>query len=183
VVLDWDKFELAFDGDPQLNVYRNRLALPRAFLAHEAVAVPDQEAAWAAVHAPAFDPATAVVVEGEVPPLAAASGPERVGILAYGPNEIVVEVEASAPGVLVLSEVFYPGWRAFEEGGGERAVQRANYAFRAVTVETGRARLRFVYAPTSFRLGAAVSSVTALALLVGLVWLCLVSTQNKQEHG
>ena len=29
VVLDWDKFELAFDGDPDLNVYRNRNVLPR----------------------------------------------------------------------------------------------------------------------------------------------------------
>ena len=33
VTLDWDKFALAFDGDPQLNVYENRRALPRAFFA------------------------------------------------------------------------------------------------------------------------------------------------------
>ena len=167
--LDWDKFELAFDGDQQLNVYRNRRALPRAFLVHEAVTVPDHEAAWAAVQAPDFHPATTVVVEGEAPPLAAASGPERVEIVAYGPNEIVVEVEATAPGYLVLSEVFYPGWRAFEEGGGKLRLQRANYTFRAVAVEPGTTRLRFVYAPTSFRLGAAVSGVTALGLLVGAV--------------
>ncbi len=32
VTLDWDKFALAFDGDPQLNVYENRRALPRAFV-------------------------------------------------------------------------------------------------------------------------------------------------------
>jgi len=137
VVLDWDKFELAFDGDPQLNVYRNRRALPRAFLVHQAIAVPDHEAAWAAVHAPDFDPATTVVVEGEAAPLAPATRTERAEIVAYGPNEIVVEVEASAPGYLVLSEVFYPGWRAFEEGGGKLRLQRANYTFRAVAVEPG----------------------------------------------
>ena len=182
VALDWDKFELAFEGDPQLNVYRNRQALPRAFLVHQAVAVSDHEAAWAAVHAPDFDPAMAVVVEGEAPPLAAASGPERAEIVAYSPNEIVVEVEASEPGILVLSEVFYPGWRAFEESGGERAVQRANYAFRAVAVEPGTTRLRFVYAPTSFRLGAAVSGVAALALLAGLIWFCRRKGSGRAER-
>ncbi len=171
VALDWDKFELAFDGDPELNVYRNRSALPRAFLVHQAVGVPDHEAAWAAVHAPGFDPATEVVVEGEAPLLAPAVGPEEVEIVTYGPNEIVVEVEASAPGVLVLSEVFYPGWRVMEEGGGQGTVQRVNYAFRAAAVEPGTARLRFVYAPPSYRLGAVISGVTALALLSGAVWL------------
>jgi len=171
VALDWDKFEMAFDGDPELNVYRNRSALPRAFLVHQAVGVPDHEAAWAAVHAPGFDPATEVVVEGEAPLLAPAVGPEEVEIVTYGPNEIVVEVEASAPGVLVLSEVFYPGWRVMEEGGGQGTVQRVNYAFRAAAVEPGTARLRFVYAPPSYRLGAVISGVTALALLSGAVWL------------
>ncbi len=171
VALDWDKFELAFDGDPELNVYRNRSVLPRAFLVHQAVGVPDHEAAWAAVHAPGFDPATEVVVEGEAPLLAPAAGPEAAEIVAYGPNEIVVEVEASAPGVLVLSEVFYPGWRVMEEGEGPGTVQRVNYAFRAAAVEPGTARLRFVYAPLSYRLGAVISGVTALALLAGVVWL------------
>ena len=178
VVLDWDKFELAFDGDPQLNVYRNRRALPRAFLVHQAVAVPDQEAAWAAVHAPGFDPATTVVVEvvgagvgAGLRPAPTPDVPERVEIVAYGLNEIVVEVEAGAPGYLVLSEVFYPGWRVFDESGGRRLLLRANYAFRAVAVEPGTTRLHFIYAPASFRLGAAVSGVTALALLAGLVWL------------
>ena len=171
VALDWDKFELAFDGDPELNVYRNRSALPRAFLVHQAVGVPDHEAAWAAVHAPGFDPATEVVVEGEAPLLAPAVGPEEVEIVTYGPNEIVVEVEASAPGVLVLSEVFYPGWWVMEEGGEQGTVQRVNYAFRAAAVEPGTARLRFVYAPPSYRLGAVISGVTALALLSGAVWL------------
>jgi len=183
VVLDWNKFELAFDGDPQLNVYRNRNALPRVFLVHQAIAVPHHEAAWAAVHAPDFDPATTVVVEGEARPLAPATGLERAEIVAYTPNELVVEVEASAPGYLVLSEVFYPGWRVFEEGGGERPLQRANYAFRAVAVEPGATRLHFVYAPISFRLGAALSGITALALLVGAVcWRRVNGKAGRSER-
>jgi len=171
VVLDWDKFELAFEGDAQLNVYRNTAALPRAFLVHQALSVDTQDAAWDAVHAPGFDPATTVVMEGAPVSVAPATAPDRVEIISYSTNGLEVETETSAPGLLVLSEVYYPGWRAVDGFGAKREIRRANYAFRAVAVEAGATRLRFVYAPTSFRVGAAVSSVSALSLLVGGMWL------------
>ena len=63
VTLDWDKFVLAFDGDPQLNVYENRRALPRAFFAGRIQPAASHEDAWNAIHAPDFDPATTAVVE------------------------------------------------------------------------------------------------------------------------
>jgi hypothetical protein len=171
VELDWEKFEPAFDGDPQLNVYRNREALPRAFLVHQAIAVPDREAAWDAIQSADFDPARMVVVEGEAAPLGPAIGPERADIVEYGANEIVVEVETTAPGYLVLSEVFYPDWRALDEGGERRQVLRANYAFRAVHVDPGAVRLRIGYFPKSFSIGVAISCATVLGFLVGAVWL------------
>ncbi|HUW08557.1 MAG TPA: hypothetical protein VM537_02465, partial [Anaerolineae bacterium] len=171
VELDWGKFERVFDGDPSLGVFRNANALPRAFLVHQALAVPDQEAAWDAVHGPGFDPTTTVVLEGPVAPLAPAIGDERVEILEYNANEIVIEVQASAPAYVVLSEVFYPGWRAMAENRSRLEIQRANYAFRAVAVEPGLTQLRLVYAPASFRLGAIVSGATALGLVAGAIWL------------
>ena len=64
VTLDWDKFALAFDGDPQLNVYENRRALPRAFFASQIQPAASHEDAWNAIHAPDFDPAITAVVEG-----------------------------------------------------------------------------------------------------------------------
>ena len=57
VTLDWDKFVLIFDGDPKLNVYENRRALPRAFVASQVQPVASHDAAWEAIHAPDFDPA------------------------------------------------------------------------------------------------------------------------------
>jgi hypothetical protein len=171
IVLDEDKFELAFEGDPQLNVYRNRQARPRAWLVHEAIAVANQEEAWDALHAPGFDPARTVVVEGAAAALAPATGSERAEVISRGPNELVVEVEAAAPAYLVLSEVFYPGWRVSDDAGVERAIQRANYAFRAVAVQPGVTQLRFVYAPRSFQVGAGLSVAMVLALLAGGVVL------------
>jgi len=64
VPLDWDKFVPVFDRDPQVNIYLNTQALPRAILVHQAVAVPDQESAFVQIQDPGFDPASGVVVEG-----------------------------------------------------------------------------------------------------------------------
>ncbi len=56
VELDWGKFALAFDGDPDLNVYENRQALPRAFIVRDIVFQPSPDAALQAVTAAGFDP-------------------------------------------------------------------------------------------------------------------------------
>ncbi|MCC7354710.1 MAG: YfhO family protein, partial [Anaerolineae bacterium] len=169
VVLDWEKFALAFDGDAELNVYRNRRALPRAFLVHRAVAAGDAETAWAALHAPGFDPATTVVVEGGSALEGVIGENESVGFLARGLNDMELDVRAATPGYLVLSEVYYPGWRATLDGRPAR-ILRANYAFRAVEIsEAGTHRVRLWYAPASFQIGAALSLVTLLLLVGGAV--------------
>jgi uncharacterized membrane protein YfhO len=62
----------------------------------------------------------------------------------------------------VLSDVYYPGWKAFADGT-EVPILRANHAFRAVRLGEGRHDVRFVYAPRSFAVGWRVS-VAAAAL-------------------
>lgn len=179
VALDWSKFELAYDGDAELNVYRNRRALPRAFLVHRAVRVADAEAAWAALHAPGFDPATTVVIE-EGQPLEGAEGDGgHVAFLSRGLNNMELTVQASGPGYLVLSEVYYPGWQA-EVNGRPAPVLRANYAFRAVAIPAaGTYRVHLRYAPRSFRVGAALSLLTAAFLLGGGAWL---AARRRRSH-
>lgn len=80
------------------------------------------------------------------------------------PNRIDLEIETPATAWLVLSEVWYPGWRAFLDG--EPApILRANYLFRAVQVPPGRHQVLMVYQPLSFWTGAAVSLLAVLILL------------------
>jgi uncharacterized membrane protein YfhO len=86
----------------------------------------------------------------------------------FQPNEVVIETEARAPGFLVLTDSFYPGWKAFVDEG-EQPIHRANYLFRAVRVPAGRHTVHFRYEPTSFRAGAAIS-LTALAGLLLIAW-------------
>ena len=80
----------------------------------------------------------------------------------------MVQVEAPVDGYLVLTDTWYPGWRAFVDGE-ETPVLRADLAFRSVLVPAGQHRITFDYRPTSFRAGL-VMSVLALALSL---WLFL----------
>ncbi len=171
VVLDWDKFELAFDGDPDLNVYRNRNALPRATLVHNAQVVSDAEQALNAVRDPAFDPASQVVIEAEgasLPALTAAAGKETVRWVARSNNELSLEVTTTAPGYLVLSEVWYPGWVAEAEIDGRierQPVLRANTTFRAIPLwESGTYQVRLRFAPKGWSVGVIASLATLLLL-------------------
>ncbi len=182
VELDWSKYELAFDGDPDLNVYRNREALPRAMIVHQAQVLAGPEAeqeAWLAVQAPGFDPASTVVIEGQGGKLPAASpavGAEGARWIERGNQEIDLEVTVSAPGYLVLSEIWYPGWRAETERDGlieSRPVLRANSAFRAVPLEQpGTYTVRLWFEPTGWRWGwvLAVAGLVMLGALVGWSW-------------
>jgi len=178
VELDWNKFELAFDGDPELNVYRNREALPRAFVVHEARVASGPDAAgqaWAAVQDPAFDPAAQVVIEpgaAQLPVTAPAAGPETVRWLERSNNELALEVTATAPGYLVLSEVWYPGWQAEtllagqSQAGQPQPVLRANSTFRAIPLwQAGTQVVRLRFTPPLWRLGLAAAALTLIGLL------------------
>jgi len=174
VPLDWDKFVPVFDRDPQVNVYLNTQALPRAILVHQAVAAPDQESAFVQIQEPDFDPATSVVVEGgkslqgskgAAEQGSRGAGSESLDIAAYGPNAIHLTARTSAEAYLVLSEVYYPGWRAYVDGRAQ-PVLRANYAFRAVYLDPGYHEVRLVFEPLSWRVGLGISVATWVGLMV-----------------
>jgi uncharacterized membrane protein YfhO len=132
---------------------------------HQALIAADHEEAFNLVHQSDFDPATVVVLEGVGGDVLPANEAETVSIVSYLPNGILLDVTAAAPGYLVLSEVYYPGWRAYVDGQ-EEVIWRANYTFRAVHLEPGSHRVRFLFAPLTWKVGLGVSLVTWLGLIV-----------------
>jgi hypothetical protein len=164
VALDWNKFTLAFDGDPTVNVYRNETPLPRAFVVHQAVVAADHEDAWARLHQAGFDPATTVILEGGQALDVQISKAAEVQVVQYEPGRLEIEVQSPAEGYLFLSDPFYPGWRA-EVDGQPAEILRANYAFRAVAVPTGAHRVTMAFRPTSWFGGLGISLLAVLILL------------------
>ncbi len=185
VTLDWDKFSLAFDGDPTVNVYRNEFAMPRAFVVHRAAVATDHEDAWTRVHLPEFDPATTVILEGGqlLDGPANAGDTAEVEVVRYEPHLVEISLSSPVEGYLVLSDPYYPGWQAVVDGV-PAAILKADYAFRAVEVPAGDHRVTMSFTPVTWRLGLAISAASLLVLLVlAAATLIRRSTHEQQESG
>jgi uncharacterized membrane protein YfhO len=78
----------------------------------------------------------------------------------------VYEVTLDRPGILVVSEVYYPDWKATVDGAAAE-VLRANHVLRAVALPAGSHEIEFRYDGSRVRKSASISITTlALTLLV-----------------
>jgi uncharacterized membrane protein YfhO len=80
--------------------------------------------------------------------------------------------------MLVLSEIYYPGWVAYIDGVRAR-VQRANWNLRTVPMPAGTHRVLVRFEPGSFLNGMA---ITALTLLIALGVLTWAFVRRRRTH-
>ena len=100
----------------------------------------------------------------------------------FSQQKISIQTEAPAPSLVVISQTYYPAWRAYADG---RPIKlwRANYAFQALQVPAGRHRIELCYEDRTLRVGAV---LTALGLLgcVGLgLRVCKRATRDAAPPG
>jgi len=121
---------------------------------------------------PGFDPRQTVLFERERTPRDSFSTAftgkdimQLVKILSYRPDEIILETDSTQPGFLFLSEVFYPGWKAYVEGR-EVNILRGNYLFRAIPLTAGRHSVIFRFEPLSIKIGVSITLLTVLVLVL-----------------
>jgi len=163
------RFDRVHDGD--VKIYENLDCLPRAYVVHQARVVPTDEVALATLADPSFNPATEVILtappSSPLPPPSSPLSLPSSSLLSYGPEQVVISTTLSAPGYLVLSDTWYPGWRATVDGV-ESPIERANYMLRAVAVPAGTHRVVFTYQPTHWDVGWLISGGTLGIVALGL---------------
>jgi hypothetical protein len=157
-----------FNQDPDVNIYLNQDALPRILFVGQAVIAPNHDAAWTAVRAEDFDPATTVILESGTP-LDTQPTVSELAVLQYDLNTVTIALATDQPGYLVLSDAYYPGWRATVDGQ-PAPIERANYAFRAVYVPEGQHTVQFVFDPWLWKVGLLISGITLVVLLGWVGW-------------
>ena len=163
--------EVAYRGRDAV-VYRNSNALPRVFVVGRQRTVGSEREALAAATAPGFDGRRVAVTERELPGLpqdaggqASLSGSAR--LVSYEPERVVARASAQSPGLLVLTDLHYPGWKATVDGR-EVPIERVDYLLRGVPMPAGTHEVEFRYEPASFRAGWIISAVSTLAVLIAL---------------
>jgi hypothetical protein len=106
------------------------------------------------------------------------AGEESCRIVRHEPQRVEIEAELGSPGLVLLADLYYPGWQLTVETDGQTQpgqIVRANRIMRGALVPAGKHRLIYEYRPQSFYLGAGISTAgwlaalcVAAALLVGL---------------
>jgi hypothetical protein len=157
--------------DEHVRILENPEALPRAWLVHEARQVAPGEALSVLAEG-TVDPRQVALLE-EVPPLLEPVADPTIETATYAhaePDRLELQVTARAPALLILSEVWDPGWTAWVDGQ-ETPVYQADHALRAVPVPAGEHTVVLTYSPLLLRVGIAITAST-LALFGGAAcWL------------
>lgn len=159
---------LKFD-DGSYKTYVNANALPRSFIVHQVKVAARREKALALLGSADFDARkTAVVSE----PIDGMSDDSRLvspppTIVGHSLNQVSISADASAPGLLVLTDVFYPGWTAWIDGR-ESRIYRVNHAVRGVFVPQGHHEILFRYDPVLVKAGAVTS--VFMVIVLGVWW-------------
>ena len=156
-----------WQGRP-LNLFRLPEPAPRAWLVHRVRAV-DDSAALRLLADPEFDPIDEALVEQPVV-VEDTDAESAARIVSYLPERIVIDVDTPADGLLVVSELYFPGWRAALDGV-ETPILRTNVALRGVLVPVGRHRVEMTFEPASVVAGLGIFAATWIAGLAAITWL------------
>jgi hypothetical protein len=158
-------FQVAYAGD-DARVYRNPAALPRAFLVGSQSVVNGGTEARDTVTSPSFPAQTTAVTERRIPgvPTAGPSGSAgSARITHYGDERVSVSVDAARRSLLVLTDSWFPGWKAAVDGR-DVPIERVDYLIRGVPVPAGAHRVEFSYEPSSWRVGWILSLLALIAI-------------------
>jgi hypothetical protein len=180
-------WETVYQQDHAL-VIRNRRVLPRAWLVGEAEAVDGEEAlrrisGEGSDSGREFDPRRTALLEvapSELPALPGGELPtgSTARVAEYEPNRLLIETRAPQATVLVVSEMFYPGWEATIDGRPAR-IHLADFLLRAVSLPAGEHRVEMRYRAPAARNGAIISACT----LAGLCLLVMFDRRAQRGVG
>jgi hypothetical protein len=154
-----------------IKLYRHRSPFPRAWLAKD-FKVMDSKAIFSVITQKGFDPGQEVLLEEELTwrkmSLERGAEKNKVEFISERNNRLQLQVETIEDRLLVLSDTYYPGWKARVDGNHQN-IYRANYTFRAIPLNAGTHRVEFLYDPVSFKLGAGITLLGVLGCL-GMGW-------------
>ena len=103
-----------------------------------------------------------------------------VTIKSYEPNKLVYDVHSTKGGVVVFSEIYYPGWTATVDGE-EVELGRVNYILRALNVKPGNHTVELSFFPKSVDITETVAYVSYGILLIALLLLVYFEWKEKKD--
>jgi hypothetical protein len=146
--------------------------MQRAFMLYRIHVVSSDQELIDFLQSPAYNHRTTAILEKD--PGVVLSPPDRspvwnASITRYENNRIELDVETTHDGILVLSEIYYPGWRAYVDGSGAELF-RTNYHLRGLMVNSGKHKVEVRFQPDSYAHGMMISIAALLVCGGGVVF-------------
>lgn len=169
-----------------VRIYKNKFVMPRAFVVHKIKVVSSVQEALDKLMEKEFKPDKYAIVEGPVEThIKELNGTDinsdKVEIVKYLSNEVIINTNLSNNGLLILNDTLYPGWEVYVDLKKERIYQ-TNYLVRGVFITKGEHRIRFIYNPWTFKLGFFITISTLLITLISWCLLIIKSTKGNKEE-
>ncbi|HXX81139.1 MAG TPA: hypothetical protein VEI46_06290 [Thermodesulfovibrionales bacterium] len=176
---DFLKYRGAYEG---IHIYENTNVMDRAFVLHRIKPVGNlndvirelQEGSDFRQIGLVTPPLSKAGNEEDLSPLPKGGGPDRVMIKKYASDEAVLEVE-SGGGLLVLSDLYYPGWKVRVDGKEARII-KAFGLLRGVGIGGGKVEVLFYYRPVSLYAGSIISVMTFAA------WIAFFIISRRKDR-
>ena len=149
-----------------VTVFENLSALPRSWIVHTAQQVSLDDALNLLARR-AVDPRRVALLEAAPPDLAPMTDPlrEQSSVTGDQPEHLRLHVGTDAPGLVMLSEVYYPAWRAYVDGQ-PAPVYVADAVLRAVPVPAGEHEVELRYESPTLAIGLVISLTSSAGLAV-----------------
>ena len=102
-----------------------------------------------------------------------------IRLTGYEPNQLVYETSSPKDGVVVFSEIYYPGWTATIDGK-PADIARADYILRAMNVPAGKHTIEMRFDPQSLHVTEGIAYGAMALLLIGVIILVWI---NRKKYG
>ena len=88
----------------------------------------------------------------------------KIKKLDYLSNKVKIAIELENNGFLVLSDTYYPGWKAYIDDK-ETTIYKTDYILRSIFLEKGKHNVEFVYDPITFKIGY-ITTLSTIGILI-----------------
>lgn len=149
-------------------IYRNNTARTRAYIAYNTDFVKTVEEFNQLLSQMDYIDKNSIIIEDEALQIAnPAKEINQAKIVTETDSEIVIEAVSSTPSILILTDTYYPGWKAFIDNKYTQIYQ-VNIFQKGILLSEGPHVIKFIYQPVSFELGKYITLLTSVIIFVAV---------------
>ena len=103
-----------------------------------------------------------------------------VTLTAYEPNHLTYDVQSGKGGIVVFSEIYYPGWTATIDGQ-EAELGRVDYILRALNVKAGQHQVELMFYPKSIDTTETIAYIAIVILVLAIILMGYFEWKKRKQ--